>query len=159
VIAGIDPDLGSSELRPLQAAVARATAAPRFAAAVVGGFAGFALLLAGLGIHGVVSYAVTRRVPEIGLRRALGATAGDVVRLVAGQGAATLLCGVAVGLVAAVATAGVLEGLLFGVSARDAVAALLATGALVAAAVAATLLPARRALAVDPMRALRDDGV
>jgi predicted permease len=156
-IAAVDRDLGMSDLRPLDAAVATATAGARFAAAVVGGFAVFALLLAALGIHGVVSYAVARRVPEIALRRALGATASDVVRLVAAQGAWTLLCGVAVGLAAAAATAGLLEGLLFGVGARDLGAGLVATATLIAAAAFAMLLPARRALAVDPLRALRED--
>jgi len=158
-IARIDPDLGITGLAPLADAYTRAVAAPRFAAAVVGGFALFALLLAALGIHGVVSYAVSQRVPEIGLRRALGATSADVVRLVLGHGAATILYGVAVGLTAATATAGALEGLLFGIGARDPAAALFATAALAAAAAAAMVLPARRALTVDPARALRgDDG-
>jgi ABC-type antimicrobial peptide transport system permease subunit len=97
-------------------------------------------------------------VPEIGLRRALGATSTDVVRLVASQGALTILCGVLAGLLGAAATAEVLEGLLFGVKASDPGAALLATAALVGAAALAMLLPARRALRVDPQRALREDG-
>jgi putative ABC transport system permease protein len=154
-IASIDPDLGITDLQPLEAAVERATAAPRFAAAVVSGFALFALLLAALGIHGMVSYAVARRVPEIGLRRALGATGPDVVRLVMGQGATTIVCGIAVGLAAA--TGGLLESLLFGVEARDLGAALLATAALAGASALAMILPARRALSVDPLRALREE--
>ena len=119
-IARLDPDLAITALAPLETAVARATAAPRFAAAVVGGFALFALLLAALGIHGVVSYAVAQRVPEIGLRRALGATSKDVVRLVAGQGAddGRGRCrGRAVATVGDVD--GAIQSLLFGVEARD----------------------------------------
>ncbi|HEX2464092.1 MAG TPA: FtsX-like permease family protein, partial [Thermoanaerobaculia bacterium] len=144
-VARIDPDLAITSLAPLESAVERATAAPRFAAAVVGGFAIFALLLAALGIHGVVSYAVAQRVPEIGLRRALGATSRDVVRLVAGQGAATIAVGVAVGLLAALATSSAIQGLLFAVEARDPQAAVLATAAIAGAASTAMLLPARYA--------------
>jgi putative ABC transport system permease protein len=157
-VARIDPDLAVTNLTALEAAVERATAAPRFAASVVGGFAFFALLLAALGIHGVVSYAVAQRVPEIGLRRALGATSADVARLVAKQGAVTVVGGVAAGLLAALATSGAIEGLLFGVDAHDPRPAVLATAAIVIAALAAMLAPARRAVRVDPLEALRDDG-
>jgi ABC-type antimicrobial peptide transport system permease subunit len=156
-VARIDPDLAITNLTALDAAVERATAAPRFAATVVGGFAVFALLLAALGIHGVVSYAVAQRVPEIGLRRALGATGADVVRLVAGQGAATIAAGVAVGLLAAVASSSAIQSLLFGVRAHDPAAPIMATMAIVGAALAAMVLPACRALRVDPLRALREE--
>jgi ABC-type antimicrobial peptide transport system permease subunit len=101
---------------------------------------------------------VAQRVPEIGLRRALGATGGDVVRLVTRQGAIAVGIGVALGLAIAAATSSAMQGLLFGVEARDPGAALLATGVIVAAAMAAMLLPARRALRVDPLRALREEG-
>jgi hypothetical protein len=156
-VARIDPDLAITNLAPLDAAVARATAAPRFAATVVGGFALFALLLAALGIHGVVSYAVAQRVPEIGLRRALGATGTDVVRLVAGQGVATIATGVAIGLLAAMASSIAIQSLLFGVRAHDLAAPMMATAAIVGAALVAMVLPARRALRVDPLRALREE--
>jgi ABC-type antimicrobial peptide transport system permease subunit len=124
----------------------------------VGGFAIFALLLAALGIHGVVSYAVAQRVPEIGLRRALGATGGDVVRLVTRQGAIAVGIGVALGLAVAAVTTSALQSLLFGVEAGDPGAVFLACGVIVAAAVVAMLLPARRAVRVDPLRALREEG-
>jgi predicted permease len=156
-VARIDPDLAITALAPLDAAVERATAAPRFAASVVGGFALFALLLAALGIHGVVSYAVARRVPEIGLRRALGATGADVVRLVARQGVVTIAAGVAVGLLAATASSSAIQSLLFGVRAHDPAAAVMATVAIVGAALVAMVLPAWRALRVDPLRALREE--
>jgi ABC-type antimicrobial peptide transport system permease subunit len=113
------------------------------------------LLLAAIGIYGVMGYFVSRRTQEIGVRMALGATRADVVRLVVRQAAVPLVVGLVLGVLASLALTGVLQAELFGVSARDprtlaSVAVLLAVVGLLA-----TLIPARRAASIDPTRALR----
>ncbi|HYX22125.1 MAG TPA: FtsX-like permease family protein, partial [Thermoanaerobaculia bacterium] len=127
----------------------------RFLLLLVGVFAGAALLLAAVGIYGVVAFSVARRTPEIGIRMALGAERADVLRLVVGEGARLAAIGLAAGVVASVAVTRLVSSLLFGVSATDpatfaGVAALLA-----AAALGASYLPARRAARLDPSIALR----
>ncbi len=127
----------------------------RFLLLLVGVFAASALLLAAVGIYGIVAFSVARRTQEIGIRMALGAARGDVLRLVVGEGARLAAVGVAAGVVASFAVTRLVSSLLFGVSATDpatfaAVAALLA-----AAALGASYLPARRAVRLDPSSALR----
>jgi putative ABC transport system permease protein len=118
-------------------------------------FGGLALLLAMIGLFGAVSYLVTQRQPEFGIRMALGAMPASILRLVLREVATVLLVGIAAGLCLAFVTVRVLESLLFGMSAHDSVTLIAATVTLVAAALAAGYLPARRAMRIDPMNALR----
>ena len=129
----------------------------RFAMQVLGAFAATALLLAAIGIYGVMAYFVSQRSREIGVRMALGAQRSDVLKLLARQGMALALSGVLVGFVAALALTRFMSGLLFGVSAYDPISLASITVLLAGVALLANLLPARRASTVDPMVALRNE--
>ena len=142
-------------IETMEMTLANAAATPRFRTVLLVVFAAVALLLAIAGVYGVMAYTVTQRVPEIGLRVALGASPSDVMRLVLREGALLVGIGLAAGAVLSLAGARFLGGLLFGVSARDPLV-FVAVSALVAiAALAACLIPGRRALRVDPLLALR----
>jgi len=141
--------------RSLDDVVSRSIAAPRFTTALLSVFAGLALILAAIGIYGVLSFIVAQRTAELGIRMALGASASDVLRLVVGQGMRPVIIGLAVGLLAALALARVLQGFLFGVAQTDPGTYVTVTVVLSSAAILACYLPARRAARVDPMTALR----
>jgi putative ABC transport system permease protein len=152
-----DPELAAPKLVPLADAVGRALAVPRFAARVFSAFALVALLLAALGLYGLVAHSVGRRTREIGLRVTLGARPADVVRLVLREGLLPAVVGTALGLAAALGAARLLTRLLFGISPTDGVTLASAVALLVAVSLFAAALPARRALAVEPAIVLRQD--
>jgi predicted permease len=128
---------------------------PRFAAELLAGFGGLALLLAAIGTYGVMAYSVSQRTQEIGIRMALGAQRGDVLRLILGNGMAMVLAGVAVGLGATLIFTRSISSLLYGIGNFDAISFLGAAVVLIAVALVACWLPARRAMGVDPIIALR----
>ncbi|MCB9384047.1 MAG: ABC transporter permease [Bryobacterales bacterium] len=156
-LAQVDPDAPLSELRTMQAVVAEKLAAPKHQAAIVSLFAGLALVLALVGVYGVVSYAVSRRTSEIGLRKALGTSAADTALLVARRMCALLLAGLGAGLLLSHWLTPVLAGKLFGVRAGDPGALALAAGALSLGALMAAALPSIRAARIPPSQALRHE--
>jgi len=139
----------------MEMTMANATATPRFRTVLLVVFAVVALLLAIAGVYGVMAYTVNQRVPEIGLRVALGASPVDVMRLVLSEGAWLVVIGLAIGAALSVAGARFISGLLFGVSARDPMVFAAVAALVTIAALAACLIPGRRALRIDPLLALR----
>jgi len=154
-IQAIDKDQPVSDVRTMKAWVADSVSRSRFGALLLAIFASVALILASVGIYGVMAYSVTQRTHEIGLRMALGAQARDVLRLVVGQGMLLTSIGIIVGMAAAFLLTRVMSSLLFGVSATDPLVFVLIPLLLFAVALVANLIPARRAIKVDPMTALR----
>jgi putative ABC transport system permease protein len=152
---GLDPTLPISEVHTMQEIVFGANGRARFQTLLLAVFAGAAALLAAVGIYGVMSYAVAKRTREIGVRMALGANRGDVLRLVVGQGMAVALAGAGAGLVVALALTRLMASLLYGVGAADPVTYAAVAALLLAIAFIATYLPACRAARIDPMKALR----
>jgi predicted permease len=154
-IQAIDPTLPLSDIRSMEEIVARSVAPQRFNMWLLGLFAGLGIVLAGIGIYGVVSYSVAQRTPEIGIRLALGAETRDILRLVLQQGLGMILLGVAIGLGMALALTRLMANLLFGVSATDPLSFVAVALLLGAIALLACFIPARRATKVDPLIALR----
>ena len=151
-----DPQQPISRLRTIEEILGTAMAARRFNTWIVGLFAVTALLLAAVGTYGVMAFAVTSRTRELGVRAALGATPSDLVRMVLGQGLLLTLVASGIGLAAAVAITRFMASMLFNVAPRDPLTFALVAGVLAAVALAATLIPARRAMTVDPITALRE---
>ena len=157
VLARLDPEQASGDIRTFDQYLARSIATPRFTAILLGAFASLALLLAGFGLYGVMAYSVAQRRREIGIRMALGAQAADVRSLVVSQAVRLGAAGLAIGLAGALAVTRVLDSLLFGVSASDPLTFAAVAAALITVLLLAAYLPARRATRVDPIVALRAD--
>jgi putative ABC transport system permease protein len=154
-VQAIDPAQPVSEVRAMSDTVAASLAPRRFVVTLLGVFAGLALLMAALGLYGVIGYSVSQRTPEIGIRMALGARPVEVVGLVLKQGLRLTMMGATAGLVGSLAMAAVLRGQLFHVSPFDPFTFLIAAAVLIAASALASYLPALRAARVDPTVALR----
>ena len=150
-----DHDVPLDSVMTMDARLSASVAAPRFYAVLLGLFALVALVLAAVGIYGVLSYNVSQRHREIGVRMALGAAGRDILTLVLGQGLGLTIAGVAIGLAGAFATTRSLRTLLFGVAPTDPMTYVGISGLLIAVAILACWIPARRAIRVDPMTALR----
>ena len=154
-VLAIDKDQPVSNIRSMEEIVSTAVARQRFSTMLLGIFAVLALVLAAVGIYGVMSYTVAQRTREIGIRIALGAQRGDVLKMTVMQGMKLVVLGVAIGLVAAVVLTRVMASLLFGISATDPLTFISISAVLLAVAVVASYIPALRATRVDPMVALR----
>lgn len=154
-IHSLDRSAPVSEVQTMERVVAEATGQSRFYLVLLGTFAAVALMLAGVGIYGVMSYAVSRRAREIGIRMALGAERREVIRMVIWQGMFSALFGLAVGLAAALGLTRLLANLLYSVKPADPGTFVIASVALALVALGASYIPARRAARVDPMVALR----
>jgi putative ABC transport system permease protein len=154
-IAAMDPDLSLFNIKPLDKVISDSIVGIAYVAVMMGVLGGIALMLASVGVYGVMSYAVSERTNEIGIRMAMGATANDIQRLVLGKGALLTLVGMGIGLPIAFVLANALSSLLFGVKAADPIAFIVLPLVLAAVATLASYLPARRAVRVDPIVALR----
>ena len=154
-IGGFDSKAVMFHTETMDSVVARSLASRRFAMILLAVFAGLALLLASIGIYGVISYVAGQRTHEIGVRLALGAQRSDVLKIVLGQGARLAMVGVAMGLVAAAGLTRLMSKILYGVSSTDPLTFTLVAVVLTLVALLACYLPARRAMKVDPMVALR----
>jgi predicted permease len=154
-VGALDPDLPLGDVATMEEQRRDGMGRYWYPMLILGLFAALALALAALGIYGVMSYAVAQRTREIGVRMALGAAREQVVRMVLSEGARVVLAGTAAGLVAGLLLARLMAGLLYEVTPGDPLSLTLVTLVLTAVALAACLLPARRAASVDPMEALR----
>jgi putative ABC transport system permease protein len=155
-IQSIDPGLPVFNVSSMNDVLDRSLASRRFSADLVGGFAGLAVLLASIGIYGLLAYMVGQRTREIGIRMALGARRGDILRLFLHKGVALAGVGIVAGLVVSASTASMMANLLYGVRPHDPTVFLIVPLLLFAIAVLASYLPARRATKVDPMIAFRE---
>ncbi|HJS57611.1 MAG TPA: FtsX-like permease family protein [Vicinamibacteria bacterium] len=154
-LQAVDPNVAAADVRTSGYYVDAAATSRRFSLLLLGLFAGVALLMAAVGIYGVVSYSVAQRTRETGMRMALGASAGDILTLVLGEGVKRTALGIAAGLLGAIGASRALRGLLYGVRATDPFTYGAVIVVLIAVALAASFLPAWRAARLDPLVALR----
>ena len=156
-IRALDSNVPIASAGTMEQALYETVALPRFRSTLMGIFAVAALLLAAVGIYGVLAYSVQQRTQEIGIRMALGANSGSVIRLMSGQGSRLALAGTAIGIGGGLALVRVLEKMLFGVTPADGITFAAVAALLLCVALAASYIPARRAARIDPVRALRQD--
>jgi len=154
-IEAIDPDQPVAQISTMEKNIGASLAARRLTMTLLGAFAGLALILASVGIYGVMALSTTQRTREMGIRFALGASRADVLKLVLGKGISLIAIGLGAGLIGAFAASRALHSLLYGVGALDAVALIGAIVTLAVVAFIACYLPARRASMVNPIEALR----
>jgi predicted permease len=154
-VQALDPTMELRRTRTVSEIMDRQLTGPRFAAELLAGFGGLALLLASIGTYGVMAYSVSQRTQEIGIRMALGAQRGNVLRLILGNGMTMVMAGVGVGLIATVFFTRTISSLLYGIGSFDAISFVAAAVVLIAVALVACWLPARHAMRVDPIIALR----
>jgi predicted permease len=154
-LSNIDPQLPLANIQTLEEVVRESTAARRFTVLLLGAFAALALILALVGIYGVMAYSVSRQTAEIGVRMALGASPGSVLRLILLGGLRPVAVGMAVGLAASLVLSRFIASLLFGVTPRDPITYATVAVLLLATAVIACIVPARQALRIDVVSALR----
>jgi len=153
-LATIDPDMSLNEVQLMSALASEAVSEPRFRTILLGTFAALAISLASIGVFGVLAYFVAQRSREIGIRVALGATSGDILRMIVGRGLAIAGVGLAIGLAAAVPLSRAIQSILFEVTPLDPLTILMVVAGLTVVAALASYLPARRALRIEPMTAL-----
>jgi putative ABC transport system permease protein len=154
-IRAIDPEQPIADVRTMKEVIARSIARPRFNTLLLTIFAGVALVLASVGLYGVMNYSATQRTHEVGIRMALGATRTDIMRLVVGNGMLLTLIGIALGVAASLGLTRVMASLLFGITATDVPTFFGVSVMLIAVALVANYIPARRATRVNPVVALR----
>jgi putative ABC transport system permease protein len=153
----LDPDLAVFNVKTMQDLVGGSLAQPRFRTLLLGVFACMALILAATGLYGVIAYAVTQRTNELGVRMALGAQKSDVLKMVVGEGAQLAAVGIGIGLVVAFPLMRIISRLLFGVNAADPLTFAATSSLILLVALAASYLPALKAIKVDPLVALRHE--
>src|SRR5215469_15709202 len=156
-IEGLDHELPISDVRPMTEIVRQTYSRQEFSAVLLAGFSLAGLVLAAIGIYGVLAYSVTQRRREIGVRVALGAEPGTIIRMVVTSGAGMVIVGSLAGLAGALAVSGLMKSLLYGIGPRDPLTFIAAPAALVVVALCAAYVPARRAAGVSPMEALRTE--
>jgi ABC-type antimicrobial peptide transport system permease subunit len=156
-IHSVDPEQAVYDLRTMDDVIARSLAQRRITTVLMVAFGVISLVLAAVGVYGVVAFGVSQRMREFGIRLALGATSGTVTGLVVRQGVSMAVAGSVAGLLLALATAGLLVNMVFGVSPMNATSFVVSTGVLLLVTVTASYLPARRAAAADPSVTLRSE--
>ncbi len=155
VVRDLDPQLAVADMRAMETILGETYARERFLTTLMGGFSACALLLAAVGIYGILAYSVSLRTHEIGVRQAVGADAGQIIRMVLANGSWFVMAGLVVGIAAALALTRLLSSFLFNTSVNDPAALALALAVLLGVALLSAYIPARRASRLDPMKALR----